>query len=64
LLLQTLASWSSTEKTREALVSLQQQFLNFKQYHNSNMFVLKALEMISVRKLLNENSVKVNVQKQ
>src|SRR3972149_557066 len=34
-----------------------------KQYNNSDVFVMKALEHISLRRFINENSVKVNIEK-
>jgi hypothetical protein len=38
-------------------------WLELKQYNNSDVFVMKALEHISLRKFINENSVKVNIEK-
>lgn len=38
-------------------------WLELKQYNNSDAFVMKALEFISLRKFLNENSFKVQIEK-
>lgn len=34
-----------------------------KQYNNSDVFVMKALDSISLRKFINENTLRVNVEK-
>jgi len=39
------------------------EYLRLKQYNNSDGFVMKALEHISLRRFLNENSMKVNIEK-
>jgi len=38
-------------------------WLALKENNNSDVFVMKALEFISLRKFLNENSFKVNIEK-
>lgn len=38
-------------------------WLSWKQYNNSDIFVMKALENISLRKFFGENSMKVNIEK-
>jgi hypothetical protein len=38
-------------------------WLELKQYNNSAIFVMKALEYISLKKFLGENAIKVNVEK-
>lgn len=38
-------------------------WLELKQHNNSDLFVMKALEFISLKKFLGENSIKVNVEK-
>jgi len=38
-------------------------YLELKQNNNSDIFVMKALEHISLRKFINENSMKVNIEK-
>jgi len=40
-----------------------QRYLELKQNNNSDIFVMKALEHISLRKFINENSMKVNIEK-
>lgn len=38
-------------------------WLILKQNNNSDLFVMKALEHISLRKFINENTMKVNIEK-
>lgn len=38
-------------------------WLELKQYNHSDVFVMKALEFISLRRFLNENSFKVDIKK-
>jgi len=38
-------------------------WMELKQYNNSDIFVMKALEFISLRKFINENTMKVNIEK-
>jgi len=38
-------------------------YLELKQYNNSDAFVMKALEHIALRKFINENTMKVNIEK-
>ena len=45
------------------LKSFVKNWLEYKQYNNSDVFVMKALEHISLRKFLNENSLRVNIEK-
>lgn len=51
------------EKPRKILEKFVDGWLELKQFNNSDMFVMKALEFISLRKFLNENTFKVNVEK-
>ena len=44
------------EKNKEALNSFVKRWLELKQYNNSASFVVRALETISLRKFINENS--------
>jgi hypothetical protein len=39
------------------------EWLELKRYNNSAPFVMRALESISLRRFINENTMKVNVQK-
>lgn len=50
-------------KTALRLRGFVTRYLEQKQYNNSDVFVMKALEFISLRKFLNENSFKVDIQK-
>lgn len=54
---------SGDEITARALHQFVNRWLELKQYNNSDVFVMKALEHISLRKFLNENSLKVNIEK-
>lgn len=38
-------------------------WLEYKQYNNSDVFVMRALDSISLRKFIGENSFKVDIQK-
>ena len=38
-------------------------WLELKQFNNSDVFVMKALEFISLRKFINENTMKINIDK-
>lgn len=48
----------------KALRGIVEKWLEMKQYHGSNLYVMRALDSIALRRFVNENSVKVNVQKQ
>jgi len=39
------------------------QWLDLKKHNNSDMFVMRALDSISLRKFINENTLKVNIEK-
>ena len=45
------------------LRNLTRRWLELKENNNSDIFVMKALEYISLRKFFNENSFKVDIQK-
>lgn len=62
MLLRFCARWSP-EYVREALDDYVANWLEFKQWNNSALFVMKALEFISLKKFLGENAIKVNVEK-
>lgn len=51
-------------KTKAQLMAIVEHWLEYKQYHNSNLYVMRALDSISLRKYINDSSFKVNVQKQ
>jgi hypothetical protein len=60
--LKWLASFASeTLKTR--LLDFVENWLELKRFNNSDIFVMRALESISLRKFLGENAIKVNVEK-
>jgi len=39
------------------------EWLQFKQFNNSDLFVMKALDSISLRKFIGENAFKINIEK-
>jgi len=51
------------EISAQLLHSFVDRWLELKQYNNSASFVVRALETISLRKFINENSLKINVAK-
>jgi hypothetical protein len=51
------------EPFRGQLTTLVVRWLELKENNNSDIFVMKALEYISLRKFFNENSFKVDIQK-
>jgi hypothetical protein len=51
------------ERSAKKIQHFVHRWLELKQYNNSDAFVMKALEFISLRKFLNENSFKVDIQK-
>ncbi len=63
LYLEFRASVSKNPATKRILKSFVDRWLELKQFNNSDAFVMKALEFISLRKFLNENSLKVNIDK-
>jgi len=48
---------------KQQLQDFVERYLELKQNNNSDIFVMKALEHISLRKFINENSMKVNIEK-
>lgn len=62
LYLEDLAQ-SLNEKKAKRLQHFLTKWLEYKQYNNSDIFVMKALEHISLRKFINENTLKVNIEK-
>lgn len=57
--------WHFNGRTDEAnwLIAFNRRWLELKENNNSDYFVMKALEHISLRKLINENTFKVNINK-
>jgi len=51
------------DKTAKRIKNFIDKYLELKQYNNSDGFVMKALEHISLRKFINENTMKVNIEK-
>lgn len=46
-----------------AIRSFIERYENLKQYNNSDIFVMKALDSISLRKFINENTLRINLDK-
>lgn len=63
LYLQDKASTLKDENKKIRLNNFVENWLKFRQYCGSEMFITKALETISLRRYLNESSFKVNVEK-
>jgi len=57
------ASVLTSEVEAKAIRSFVDRWLEWKQFHNSDIFVMRALENISLRRFINENSMKVNIEK-
>lgn len=59
--------WVKGEKEQrtesDLLTSFITRWLELKQYNNSDMFVMRALDSISLRKFIGENAFKVNIEK-
>lgn len=51
----------ATRKTQ--LRAFVDRWLELKQYNNSDMFVMRALDSISLRKFIGENAFKINIEK-
>jgi len=51
------------EPYRSQITTFIHRYIDLKQNNNSDIFVMKALEHISLRKFINENSMKVNIEK-
>lgn len=62
LFLEMIAYNADTE-TQAILVRFVDRWLRLKRNNNSDLFVMKALEHISLRKFMTENSMKVDVSK-
>jgi len=56
-------SYDLGDVEKEKLQTFIKKWLELKSYNSSAAFVMRALESISLRKFINENTMKVNVQK-
>lgn len=63
LLYLEMAAVVSSVQVQKMLKHFVERWLELKQYNNSDLFVMKALEFISLRKFINENTMKINLQK-
>lgn len=63
LLYLEMRSRTMSEINKEKISNFVTRWLELKQYNNSAAFVMRALESISLRKFINENSMKVNIDK-
>jgi len=52
------------ETTKQAIINFIEKWLDYKQYHNSMPYIMRALDSIALRKFVNENTFKVAVNKQ
>jgi hypothetical protein len=62
LYLEMLAG-QSEEPVKSQLRNFVSRWLELKQHNNSDMFVMRALDAISLRKFVGENAFKVNIEK-
>lgn len=53
----------SDDLTKRLINRFIEKWLELKRYNNSDIFVMKALEFISLRKFINENTMKLNINK-
>lgn len=51
------------QERKEQIQSFLQDYLEYKQYNGSDMFVMRALDSISLRKFIGENAFKIDIQK-
>lgn len=51
------------QERADQLEEFVEKWLELKKYNNSDIFVMRALEYISLKRFLGENSIKVNVEK-
>lgn len=57
--------YTATGEIKKAAVfhSFVRRYIEYKQYNNSDVFVMRALDSIALRKFMNENTFKVQVEK-
>jgi hypothetical protein len=53
----------TTPENKRQLLHFVDRWLELKQYNNSDQFVMRALDSISLRKFIGENAFKVNIEK-
>jgi len=51
------------KKRAVVLETYVKQYIEWKSYHNAQNFIMRALDNISLRRFINENSLKVNIDK-
>jgi len=51
------------EPKKTQITNFVERWLELKQYNHSDVFVMKALEFISLRKFISENTFKINLEK-
>lgn len=64
MICQMIAEREPNHRNAKMLTNITSRWLEMKQYHGSMLYVMRALDSIALRRFVNENSVKVNVQKQ
>lgn len=62
LVLEHLA-FGSSDQVKAKIAHLITRWVELKQYNNSDTFVMRALDSISLRKFINENTMKIDVKK-
>ena len=57
------ASINLSPARRKQITQFVERWLGFKQHNNSDLFIMRALDSISLRKFVGENAFKVNIEK-
>lgn len=55
--------WVKYKFTADYLTTFVSRWLDLKQHNNSDVFVMRALDSVALRKYINENSMKINIEK-
>jgi len=55
--------WIKYKFTAEYLRAFVAKWLQLKEHNNSDVFVMRALDSVALRKYINENSMKINIEK-
>lgn len=58
-----MIAYEAQGELKQSLLNFVSRWLILKKNNNSDLFVMKALEYISLRKFINENSLKIDVSK-
>lgn len=63
IILKVVAPNFSNETVRQGLKDVVDIWIEYKQYHQSNGYVMAALDAISLRKFINDQTMKINLNK-